>query len=151
MHKILVSSCLLGEKVRYDGGDSNQNNLLLRKWQEEGRVMTICPEVASGLSVPRLPAEILNSKVINSAGIDVTLEFHNGAHLALELCKKHKIKFALLKSKSPSCGNRQIYDGSFSRNLIEGQGITAALLNANNIQVFNETEIQKLLDLVSDY
>lgn len=151
MQKILVSACLLGMKVRYDGGDCEQNNVLLHNWLKLGKIVTICPEMAGGLPAPRPPAEIIDSKVITNLGIDVTAEFNKGAQLALELCQKHQIKFALLKSRSPSCGNQQIYDGTFTRTLLDGQGITAKLLTQNGIKVFNETQIDKLIEVFETY
>lgn len=149
MQKILISACLMGIKVRYDGGDCYSNDVLLRKWVKDGRVIMICPEVSGGLAVPRPPAEIIGIKVVTKTGIDVTTEFNKGAQLALDLCKQYNIKFALLKAKSPSCGNQQIYDGTFSRTIIDGQGITAKLLTENGIKVFNETqfgELKKIID-----
>lgn len=146
MQKILMSACLLGAKVRYDGGDCAQENALIQKWLAEDRIITLCPEMAGGLPTPRPPAEMIEEKVMTNTGIDVTTEFHKGAELALTICQKHQIKFALLKARSPSCGNIQIYDGTFSRTLIEGQGITAALLTAHGVKVFNETQLQELAE-----
>ncbi len=150
MQKILMSACLLGAKVRYDGGDCVQNQVLIQKWLSEGRIVSICPEVSGGLSIPRPPAEIIGNKVMTNTGVDVTTEFHQGAKLAFELCQKHHIKFALLKSRSPSCGNSQIYDGFFNRTLIEGQGITAALLIKHGIKVFNEFQLQDLAESLNE-
>lgn len=144
MQKILMSACLLGAKVRYDGGDCAQDHILIQKWITEGRIVTICPELAGGLPTPRPPAEIIGNKVITNKGVDVTNEYHQGAKLALQLCQKHHIKFALLKSRSPSCGNSQIYDGTFSHTLTEGLGVTAALLIQNGIKVFNEFQLYDL-------
>lgn len=143
-----MSACLLGRKVRYDGGDCAQDHILIQKWQAEGRIIAICPEMAGGLSTPRQPA--VANKVITNAGVDVTNAFQQGAKLALDLCQKHRIKFAVLKARSPSCGSSQIYDGTFSRTLIDGLGITAALLIKNGIQVFDEFQLhdlEKSLDL----
>lgn len=148
MQKILVSACLLGAKVRYDGGHCAQHNALLQKWLALGRVVTICPEMAGGLPTPRPPAEIIGSKVITNAGNDVTKEYLKGAQLALDLCKQHQIKFALLKDRSPSCGNQQIYDGNFTNTKIDGQGVTAALLTKNGIRVFNENQVEELAKLI---
>ena len=150
MQKILMSACLLGKKVRYDGGDCAQDHVLVQKWLAENRIVTICPEMAGGLPTPRPPAEMIGKKVMTNTGVNVTTEFHRGAKLALDLCQKHHIKFALLKSRSPSCGNTQIYDGTFSRTLIEGQGITAALLIKNGIQVFNELQLQNLAESLNE-
>jgi len=146
MQKILVSACLMGAKVRYDGSDCAQENTLIQKWIADDRIVTICPEIAGGLPTPRPPVEIIGSKVITNKGLDVTNQYHRGAELALALCKQHQIKFALLKARSPSCGNEQVYDGTFTNAKIDGQGITAALLTRNGIRVFNETQIEALAE-----
>ncbi len=156
MNKILVSACLLGQKVRYDGSDKNQNDVLLNELIAQSRVVTICPEVAGGLGVPRLPAEIQNGTgeqvldeqacLIDSAGKDVTPEFVSGAQQALALAQANNIRVAILKARSPSCGNTQIYDGTFSKRLIYGSGVTAALLERHGIKVFNEDKIAAAVD-----
>ncbi len=105
--------------------------------------MLCCPEVDGGLGVPRSPAEIQGEKVINSIGKDVTKEFEKGAKIALDLVKKYNIKVAILKSNSPSCSNKIIYDGSFSKTLKDGKGITTKLLQSQGIKVFNELEINQ--------
>lgn len=150
MQKILVSACLLGARVCYNGNDCGQNNSLLLEWLACGRVVTVCPEMAGGLQTPRHPAEIIGTKVITNTGIEVTTEYLRGANIALNLCKQHQIKFALLKARSPSCGNQQIYDGTFTNTKIDGQGVTAALLTKNGIKVFNETQIEELAKLLKD-
>ena len=148
--KVLVSRCLLGHRVRYDGGASGPYGQLAR-WQDEGRVIALCPEVAGGLPTPRAPAEIpggqgldvLNGKapVITSEGEDVTAAFMDGAQQALALVNRHGIRIAILKANSPSCGNVQTYDGSFSGVKVEGQGVTAALLAGAGVQVFSELQL----------
>lgn len=156
MSKILVSGCLLGQKVRYDGRDNLQNHALFQAWIKAGKVVSICPEMAGGLPTPRPPAEIqptksaeavLNGqgKVLTIHGGDVTAEYIRGAQKALELAQKHNIRVAILKARSPSCGSKQVYDGSHSRNLIEGMGVTALLLSQHGIQVFDETGIDLAL------
>ena len=114
----------------------------------ENEIYSFCPEVAGGLPIPRISAEIVkNDKpfiVKNQEGLDVTINFLLGAKKALDICKEENIKVALLKSKSPSCGNKEIYDGTFSSNLINGQGLTAKLLEENGIKVFNENELKEL-------
>jgi len=147
MDKILISSCLLGEKVRFDGNTKTLQHQQITQWQRQGRLISICPEVAGGLPVPRPAAEIVAEhplRVKNSSGEDVTAFFTKGAQHALKLCQQHDIRFALLKARSPSCGNRQRYDGSFSGQLIDGMGVTAALLSAHGIEVFNENQIEQL-------
>ncbi|GHE88671.1 DUF523 domain-containing protein [Thalassotalea profundi] len=150
MKKILVSACLLGEKVRYDGNSQQQHHVMLNKWQQQGRIISICPEVAGGLTIPREPAEIQpDSRVITQKGINVGHQFLLGAEKALFLCQKYEIRYALLKESSPSCGSHTIYDGTFSNSKISGMGVTAALLEENGIQVFSEHQIDELNHLLN--
>ncbi len=142
--KILISSCLIGKKVRYDGKD----NLIDLTPLEDFELIPICPEVDGGLPTPRIPSEILENRVINKIGEDVTKEFQNGANIALNLAKKYNIKIAILKSNSPSCSNSLIYDGTFSKRLVKGMGITAKLLVDNGIKVFNENEIDSIKNFI---
>jgi len=144
-----VSACLLGEAVRYDGGDcghhlNKKSAMLLQQWQQDGLLLSLCPEVAGGLPVPRPAAEIVDGKVVTQAGEDVSQAFRMGAEKALALCQQHQIQYVILKQGSPSCGNSLINDGSFSKTKVRGQGITARLLTAHHIQVFNETELEQL-------
>lgn len=151
MSKILVSSCLLGNKVRYNGRDLLCDNELLRGWLLEGRVVSVCPEVSAGLPTPRAPAEIqsgngedvlhLQASVIENTGKDVSEQFIAGAEYALSLCQKHQIKVAVLTESSPSCGSDFIYNGKFSNTKIAGVGVTSALLIKNGIRVFNQNSI----------
>ena len=126
---IIVSACLLGVNCKYSGG----NNLRELKFDEP--VVPVCPEQLGGLSTPRLPAEIIDEKVIRSDGKDVTLSFEKGAHETLRIAKLVRAKKAYLKECSPSCGVKCIYDGTFSGKKIEGSGITARLLRENGIEV----------------
>lgn len=150
MQKVLVSRCLLGQRVRYDGGAHGPFSLLER-WQQEGRIVPLCPEVAGGLPTPRAPAEIAGGQgaqvldgqlpVLTVEGADVTAAFVAGAAQALALVAQHGIGIALLKARSPSCGNRENYDGSFSGNKVAGEGVTAAALRRAGVQVFSEEEL----------
>ncbi len=151
--KILVSACFLGERVRYNGIIKPLVHKLLDEWSEQGRLLTICPEVISGLTVPRPAAEINqdSGEVLTISGQCVTTHFRKGAQLALRMCQKHHIKFALLKESSPSCGSNYIYDGHFSNTKINGQGITTSLLRDHGIQVFCENTIEKLADKIRLY
>jgi uncharacterized protein YbbK (DUF523 family) len=154
--KILVSACLLGNKVRYDANDVPTESNLLDDWKNEGRLVSFCPEVTGGLSVPRLPAEIQSddgnavldgtAKVFDNQGNDVSEFFINGAKKALEAAQNSDVKFAILKEKSPSCGSSFIYDGTFQSVRKVGQGVTTALLERNNIKVFSDLEIEKAGD-----
>lgn len=144
MHKILISSCLLGTPVRYDGTGQQLLHPQIMAWQQQKLIVPFCPEVAGGLPIPRDPAEISNDKVITNIGDDVTAEFKLGARKALQLCQQHNIRFALLKESSPSCGRNTIYDGSHSGTKVKGMGLTASLLEKNGIQVFSEQQLPAL-------
>ncbi len=140
--KILVSACLLGEPCRYDG--KSKPNEAVISLKETHTLIPICPEVLGGLKTPRIFAEVKGERVVRADGRDVTCEYNKGAQIALDTAKREGISVAILKSKSPSCGNEQIYDGTFSRCLINGKGITARLLEENGIRVINEQELTKL-------
>ncbi|WP_409525879.1 DUF523 domain-containing protein [Nitrincola sp. MINF-07-Sa-05] len=148
MGNILVSACFMGERVRYDGKHSLLDHPALKKWKEEGRIVMACPEVLGGLPTPRPPAETQSRFPIliqTSEGEDVTPQYLAGAEAALELARKHNCCCALMKSRSPSCGNKQIYDGSFSGKLTDAPGVAAAELIRNGIPVFNERQINELI------
>lgn len=150
MQKILVSACLLGHPVRYDGRGGGPFDQLAR-WQQEGRLVVLCPEVAGGLPTPRPPAEIAGGQggdvldgqvqVLTVAGEDVSAAFLAGAEQALQLVRKHGIGIAILKSGSPSCGNQLTYDGTFTGTKVSGEGVTTALLRREGLQVFSELEL----------
>lgn len=149
MKKILISACLLGENVKYDGGhNSIVDNPFINKLLKLDMLIPFCPEVEGGLETPRVPVEIINNKAINQIGEDKTSYFNQGAQKTLELCKKHNIKYAILKFRSPSCGSGQIYDGTFSHTFISGDGISTKLLKENNIKVFTEKELGKIEKII---
>jgi len=140
--KILVSSCLLGNRVRYDGNSKLYDLSML----DEYELVTCCPEVDGGLSVPRAMSEIqLDGTVINIHNEDVTDNFNKGAKRALDIAISQNIKVAILKSKSPSCSNSITYDGSFCGRLINRKGITVKVLEENGIIVFDENHISDAL------
>ena len=143
MINVLVSACLMGENCKYNGGNNYVKDIELIK--TKANLVSVCPEVDGGLSVPRAPSEIKDERVVAKSGEDVTEYFVKGAELALETAKKHSCEFALLKAKSPSCGNGMVYDGSFEGVLCEGDGVTASLLKKNGIKVLNETQIDEFL------
>lgn len=140
--KILVSKCLLGENCRYAGDNCQNEKVLVLK--EKYELVGVCPEQSGGLSTPRLPSERVGDKILAKDGRDVTKEYEKGAQFALELALREKVAFAVLKSKSPSCGKGVIYDGTFSGGKIKGNGVTAQLLLENGIPVYTEEEIDKL-------
>ena len=153
MQNVLISACLLGEPVRPTGGNVLTEHEILERWKSEGRLVSVCPELAGGLAVPRPPAEILsgagidvlenNTNVFTNAGKNVTKEFVAGANHALTLAQTNHCKIAILTEKSPSCGSSVTYDGSFSGMLRTGSGVTTALLQQHNIRVFNQHQIQE--------
>lgn len=151
MEKVLVSACLLGKRVRYDGNAKSSGSEILAQWQAEGRVVAVCPEVDAGLPTPRAPAEIIagdgggvlagSAQVVDRHGENLTAAFLSGASLALQLCQRHDIKVAVLTEHSPSCGSSEIYDGSFSGTKRLGTGVTSALLLSHGVRVFSQYEI----------
>lgn len=129
--KILVSACLMGENCKYNGGNNYSEKL--HKFIKGHEVIMVCPEVMGGLPTPRLPSEIVDDRVVNSGGVDVTNEFVMGAKKALEYSSD--IDMAILQSRSPSCGTNEIYDGTFSGNKIKGDGIFVRMLKEKGIKV----------------
>lgn len=154
MIPILISACLAGDRVRYDGRQTPLAAEILKKWSRKGLLVKVCPEVSGGLAIPRPPAQILGgngldvlkgkARVVDINGHDVTRFFIQGAEYALSLAEKWNIKTAILKGKSPSCGVYHIYDGSFSGTLVPGFGVTTAILQANQIRVFTENDLDQI-------
>ena len=143
--KILISACLVGINCKFNGENNLLNKDVLDEISKRYHLLFVCPEVYGGLSTPREPAEMKNGAVIcKFSGKDVSKNFKNGAEICLKIAKLNGCKKAILKSKSPSCGSGQIYDGSFSKRLILGDGITAKLLKENEILVYSEEEIGRL-------
>ena len=142
MKRVLVSACLLGERVRFDGREKGVQHPVLQRWLAEGRVVRVCPEVEGGLPVPRPPAELQpDGRVVTDSGVDVSDAFARGAAEALRLVREHQIEVAVLKEGSPSCGSGFIYDGTFSKTKVVGSGgETTRLLRANGVKVFSELE-----------
>lgn len=141
--KILVSACLLGAHCRYDGKDNGCQQVI--RLAEEHTLIPVCAEQLGGLSTPRLPVEWQGDRAVNSTGVDCTEAFQKGAREVLHLAQTCGCELAILKGKSPSCGNQQIYDGTFSRRLVEGMGETARLLVEHGIPVINETQVEERL------
>lgn len=129
--KIAVSACLLGKNCRYDGAHCYRP--YLAKLLENHTVIPICPESFGGLTVPREPCEIVGDKVFSRDGKDMSLYFELGVQKCLELIQNEGIELAVLKSKSPSCGNHLIYDGTFSNQLIQDSGLLCKALK--NLQI----------------
>lgn len=157
--KLLVSACLLGNPVRYDGKAKKLDHDGLGELLKQGRAIAFCPEVAGGLPVPRPAAECVagdgdaviagNARVKTRDGEDVTDYFLAGAKQALAVCHQHDIAVAVLTETSPSCGSGQIYDGSFSRQPIVASGVTTALLQQHGIRVFNQHQLDEALNYLA--
>ncbi|WP_406313032.1 DUF523 domain-containing protein [Streptosporangium sp. NBC_01639] len=152
MEKIMVSACLMGRKVRYDGAAKTSGDALLATWRQEGRLVPFCPEVEGGLPVPRPAAEIEGgaggaavlagtARVLAADGTDVTRAFLSGAWAALATAQSLGIRVAILKEGSPSCGSLTVYDGTFAGLRLPGSGVTTALLERHGISVFGEDRI----------
>lgn len=152
--KILLSACLAGHHVRYNGTHKSCDSALLRQWQNEGRLVTHCPELAAGLETPRLSAEMVSgqgidvlsgrAQVVESDGRDITQPYVLAAWLALETALNQGCRFAIMTDGSPTCGSQHVYDGSFSGAKVPGQGVAAALLRQHGIEVFSEYQLDTL-------
>ena len=139
----LVSACLLGVNCNYEA--KNWLNPQLREEFLRGRLFPVCPEVLGGLSVPRVPAEIVGgdgsdvlegkARVMNMDGVDVTNQFVESAKRTLRIAQSVGAKEALLIEKSPSCGLGKIFDGTFTEKFKAGDGVTVAMLKKNGIKV----------------
>lgn len=137
--KILVSGCLLGENCKYNGGNNYSEKVA--EYIKGHEVIAVCPECLGGLPTPRVPAEIVNGIVINREGEIVDTQFRKGAEIALEIAREEKIDVAILQSRSPSCGVKQIYDGTFSGKRIDGQGVFANLLKENGFHMIDVEDL----------
>lgn len=137
--KIIVSACLLGENCKYSGG--NNYNKKVCDFVQGHNVFPVCPEVLGGLPTPRCPAEIVNGVVTNKKGVSVDKEFRAGAEKAFAVAKENKVELAILQSRSPSCGVKEIYDGTFSGTKISGQGVFAKLLMDEGIRIIDAEDL----------
>ncbi len=159
MGRILISACLLGRPIRYDGTGKRLDDPRIEQWHAEGRLVAVCPELMGELPVPRPAAEIVGgsgsdvlagrARVLAATGKDVTAAFLAGAAATLDLARSTGCGHALLIDRSPSCGSLTIYDGSFSGRQIPGAGVVAALLAAHGISVFADHEIDRLAEAVA--
>ena len=143
MENLLISACLLGIPCRYDGKSKLYPKI--EELKKKYNLIPVCPEELGALPTPRIPSERKGDRVIMRDGTDVTANFREGAARSYEIAKKQGCKKAILKAKSPSCSPSMIYDGSFSRTLTEGQGVSAEYLLERGIEIYSEDEIEKLL------
>ncbi len=142
---ILISACLLGVACRYDGKSKGLSSELIEKLQSKHTLIPACPEQLGGLPTPRDPSERAGEGVFMEKGTDVTKQYRRGAEQALKLARLFGCEAAILKERSPSCGSGEVYDGTFSRTLTAGDGVTAELFKAAGIKIYGESLIEELL------
>ena len=141
--KIGVSACLVGKNTKYDGG--NNYNPYVIEYLKDKEVVIICPEVFGGLPTPRVPSEQYKDGVINAIGEDVSKQFVDGAKISLQKLKDEGVNVVILKERSPSCGYKKIYDGTFSKTLIDGNGVFASLAIETGFTIYTESDIEKII------
>lgn len=142
MGKIAVSACLLGENCKYSGGNNRNEKVLA--FVKDKEVIPVCPEVAGGLPTPRVPVELVNGEAINRDGVNVDKEFHLGVERMLNKLSGEEIDLVILQPRSPSCGTKHIYDGTFTGTLVEGQGMFAKALMEKGYKVVEPDELSGL-------
>lgn len=146
MKPLLISRCLLGDACRYDGKSKPLPAETLQALRARYELIPVCPEVLGGLPTPRTPSERQGSRVVMQTGADVTAEYRRGAEATLRLALARNVCAAVLKERSPSCGKGQIYDGTFTGTLKDGDGVTAEVLLENGFAVYGESEIETLCE-----
>lgn len=151
--KIAVSACLMGVPCRFDGKSKPCDDVLALR--EDHELVEVCPEVAGGLPVPHAPCEIVVGgfalRVLDAEGADRTNAFLEGARKTLEIVQREGCRLAILKAKSPSCGNGLIYDGTFTATLVPGFGVAARLLQENGVRVVDETQARSFLESLAPH
>lgn len=150
MKKILMSACLAGENCKYSGGNNLIEDEYIQDLIRRDKVILVCPEVLGGLSTPRAPGEIIDGKVINNEGVDVTDEYVKGAKLTLSIANASEIVLCLMKERSPSCGVNMIYDGTFSGVKIPGQGVCTTMLKDAGYDVYSEFELEEVKRILAE-
>ena len=141
--KLLISACLLGRNCKYNGG--NNYTPLAEELNTRYDLVPVCPECLGGLPIPHEPSERVGDKVLSKSGADMTEAFRQGAEKALAIAVEAGIRRAVLKERSPSCGSGQIYDGTFTKTLTQGDGLTTQMLKKHGITVYGESQIEELI------
>ena len=144
--QLLISGCLLGLCCRFDGESKPLKEEIINRLTERYQLIPVCPEQLGGLATPRDPAEKRGDTFVTQKGVDVTDQYQRGAKETLKIARLLGCQTALMKEKSPSCGCGQIYDGTFSKTLVAGNGATAELLQKNGIAVYGESRIEEVLN-----
>lgn len=146
--RVLVSMCLLGVNCRYNGVPKADDAVRALFKREDITLIPVCPEQLGGLPTPRTPSERCGNRVLSKEGEDRTAAFYRGAEETLRIAKLYGCEAALLKERSPSCGHKEVYDGSFSGTLVSGEGVTAELLRKNGVKVFGESEMKAFYEYI---
>lgn len=146
--RVLVSMCLLGVNCRYNGIPKGCEAVVKLLDREDITLVPVCPEQLGGLPTPRTPSERNGNRVVSSEGEERTEAFFRGAEETLNIAKLYGCEAAILKERSPSCGNKEVYDGSFSGMLVQGEGVTAELLRKNGMKVFGESELEAFYEFI---
>ena len=139
MGKVVVSACLLGKNCKYNGGNNFSDEVA--RFIADREVIPVCPEVLAGLGTPRTPIEIRGDRVLSREGIDVTDRLKRAVAEILERLRNEDVDCVILKSRSPTCGVRQVYDGSFTGTLVDGTGVLAKALMENDYRVLDAEEV----------
>ena len=142
--KIMVSACLAGENCKYNGGNNCSEKVL--RLMDANKVLTVCPEQMGGLPTPRIPAEIREGVVTAKDGRIVDTQFRAGAAKCLEIAKREQPDLIVLQSRSPSCGVKQRYDGTFTGTLVNGAGVSAQLLMENGFRCVDVEDLVEVHD-----
>lgn len=141
--KIMVSACLVGSDCKYNGGNNRCDAVL--RLAEEHELIPVCPEVFGGLPTPRVPSEIRDGRVVNREGEDVDMAFRVGAEIALGIALREKPDLIVLMSRSPSCGVKERYDGTFTGTLVPGMGVFAELARRSGFTVIDAEDLEEWL------
>lgn len=141
--KVLISSCLIGENCKYNGG--NNKNKKAIEFLKDKEIISVCPEVLAGMGVPRPSVEIVNGKIKDKNGTDLDNIYKKGVQKVLDQIKDQDIDLAILQSRSPTCGVKQVYDGSFTKTLIDGQGILAKALIDKGYKVIDIQDLSSYI------
>lgn len=150
MKKILVSRCLyLNDMAGYEGQNRQMQDPRFQKWKEEGRLFPACPEALGGPEIIGVDAERSGDKVLGRDGSDLTAEYQKGAEKLVKKAEKEQVLCAILRETSPFCASHEIYDGSFSQQLVPGKGMAAEQLEAHGIRVFSEHQLDEVEQLIS--
>ena len=147
METIIVSACLLGENVKYNGGNNYDSRI--EKLKELYDIVPICPEVFGGMKIPREPSEIFGNSVLSKSGKNVTFYFNEGTHKVINIVNFKHVTKAILMDRSPSCGVHKVYDGTFQNRLVPGLGYTAKMLKQKGVRLYTIDEIDELIELAT--